>query len=428
MAIAPHESTSTPALPPDTVLIVDDEEGPRKTCREWLETSSLGVTVLTASDAPTALNYAQEHTIDLAVLDWNLESGDNGLDLLQDLAAFHPNIVAIMITGYAQEATPLDAMRMGVRDYFEKTQKDLTRERFLASVQKQLDQIRPAKRERLLHAQLQTFRETIEKVLPLVESTSAMNDPLPLPEAISSLFRFLMQTTNAKDGIMFARSYDATREPAEICRAFDPYGETLNVDLLPFSQSLAGAVISMGEAYLLTDLKNGNSASMQFQSFEQDRDSALIAPLTNGASLQVVLELFDKQDSDGFTSNDRQIVEATAEFGGELFRHAFSEQRMQQVLFDALATALEASHSIEASLGGSPGKLSDPPPEEILDALQRDLQGSSDNSLSSKDAVRLAEAVRVLALRHGSEAVQHCLQQIESLQSLLDAYCEMEGS
>jgi two-component system, NtrC family, nitrogen regulation response regulator NtrX len=35
--------------------------------------------------------------------------------------------------------------------------------------------------------------------------------------------------------------------------------------------------------------------------------------------------------------------------------------------------------------------------------------------------LRLAEAIRVLAVRHGASAVAHCIQLVESLRHLLDA-------
>src|SRR6267142_936871 len=134
----------------DTILIVDDEATVRQTVREWLAQAQLDCDILTAADAEAALKIANRQPIDLAILDWNLGSGDDGLQLLQDLAAFHPDIVAIMITGFANMATPLDAMRMGVRDYLDKNH-DFNRDTFLNAVKKQLDHIRPAKRARRLH-------------------------------------------------------------------------------------------------------------------------------------------------------------------------------------------------------------------------------------------------------------------------------------
>jgi hypothetical protein len=38
----------------------------------------------------------------------------------------------------------------------------------------------------------------------------------------------------------------------------------------------------------------------------------------------------------------------------------------------------------------------------------------------AEGTLRLAEAVRVLAVRHGPAAVRHCIQLVESLRTLLD--------
>src|SRR5580692_5127947 len=126
----------------DTVLIVDDEESVRRTFQEWLVSSGLGAKVFVAADAESALRIANEQPIDLAVLDWNLGSGSDGLKLLEDLVEFRPDVVAILVTGFANQATPLDALRMGVRDYIDKNQ-DLNRETFLNAVRKQLERIIP---------------------------------------------------------------------------------------------------------------------------------------------------------------------------------------------------------------------------------------------------------------------------------------------
>src|SRR5438270_2458937 len=210
----------------ETILIVDDEEPVRRTFREWLQGANLGCRILAASDAESALLQAHQNTIDLAVLDWNLGAGNDGLQLLEDLAVFNPDVVAIMVTGYAHQATPLDAMRMGVRDYLDKNQ-DLNRETFLKAVRRQLERVRPARRQKRLHAGLVAFREAVQRVLPLVETAAALNDPLSLPEAIASLFRFLLRSTGARDGVLLVRDYDAVRQPAELCRAYNVQGETL---------------------------------------------------------------------------------------------------------------------------------------------------------------------------------------------------------
>ena len=100
----------------ESILIVDDEEPVRRTFLEWITTGGLDCEAEAVADAEAALLYANRHPVDLAILDWNLGQGADGLQLLQDLSEFHPDIVAIMVTGFAHQATPLHALRMGVRD------------------------------------------------------------------------------------------------------------------------------------------------------------------------------------------------------------------------------------------------------------------------------------------------------------------------
>ncbi|HUR53432.1 MAG TPA: response regulator, partial [Gemmataceae bacterium] len=195
----------------DTVLIVDDEESVRRTFREWLSSAGLNVNVVAVGDAESALTAANKAVIDLAVLDWNLGSGSDGLRLLEDLVEFHPDVVAILITGFAHQATPLDALRMGVRDYLDKNQ-DLNRDTFVAAVRRQLDRIRPAKRQRELNQSLAAFRESVEKILPIVRTAEALNDPVPLPDAVKSLLKFAGRACGATDGALIVRhlAADAT--------------------------------------------------------------------------------------------------------------------------------------------------------------------------------------------------------------------------
>ena len=407
----------------ETILIVDDEEPVRRTFREWLEGASLGCRILTAADAESALVQANQNTIDLAILDWNLGAGNDGLRLLEDLTLFNADIVAIMITGFAHQATPLQAMRMGVRDYLDKNQ-DLDRNTFLKAVRRQLDRIRPSRRARRLHQQLFAFRSAVEKILPLVQAAAALHDPVPLPAAVSNLFRFLLRTTGARDGVLLVRSYDADRQPAEVCRAFDAKGEILEVDLVPFARSLAGSAASMQQTCdmavpdAVADLGN-----LELQPFERGRRSVLVAPLNIAPGLQAVLELFDKEPAgmreSGFTEADRQLASASADFGAEMLRQSLAERQTHRVLFDAVEAALGASDRMAESLHGAAPRPETPPPESVMAELREGLDTGGD-PIDAGATLRLAEAIRVLALRHGPSAVDHCIRLVESLRQLLD--------
>jgi ActR/RegA family two-component response regulator len=401
----------------ETILIVDDVASVRETFREWLEGAHLSCRILTAVDAESALALANQHVIDLAVLDWNLETGDNGLELLQDLYAFNPDVVAILVTGYAAEATPLDAMRMGVRDYLDKNH-DLNRGTFLQAVRRQLERIRPAKRARQLHERLVAFREAVEKVLPLVQSASALNDPVPVPDAIGALVRFLIGTTQAADGILLVRRYDPSASAQETCRVYDARGETLPAALVPFARSIAGTAVSMQEPCVMNDLTA--SAAVELQPFERGRRSLLAVPLLVAPGVQAVIELFD--DTAGkFRPEDLQLVRAAAEVGTELLRQALGQRQTQQMLVDAVEAALTASAAMDQSLhDGHAERLEQPPPPQVLDQLRAGLSGGEGDERVAEVSVRLAEAIRVLGLRHGRAALEHCVSLVEGLRGLLD--------
>jgi ActR/RegA family two-component response regulator len=401
----------------ETILIVDDEEPVRRTFLDWLNEARLECRILTAPDAEAALRIANREPVDLAILDWALGAGEDGLQLLQDLYAFHPDVVAIMITGFANQATPLDAMRMGVRDYLDKNQ-DLSRDTFLAAVKKQLEHIRPAKRARRLHRSLAAFREAVEKILPLVQSAAALNDPVPLPEAVSSLVRFLAQVTQARDGILFVRHYDAERQPAESCRVYDAEGKLLETQLAPFARSVAGTAVSMQEACVMNDLSQ--AGAVELQPFEQNRRTLLAAPMAVAPGIHAVIELFDKT-SGPFTPADQRLVQAAANLGAEMLRQALGQRQQHQLLLDAVGAALAASDHVAAALPGTAAaKPEAPPPAPVMEQLRQTLSVSALDGAQAEQSLALAEAIRVLGVKHGPAALEHCAQLIKCVTTLLD--------
>jgi ActR/RegA family two-component response regulator len=405
----------------ETILIVDDQEPVRRTFAEWLESADLGCHLLTAADAAAALALADRQMIDLAILDWHLGAGHDGLQLLEDLTVFNPDVVAIMVTGFAHQATPLMAMRMGVRDYLDKNQ-DLNRDTFLRAVTRQLERIRPARREKRLNLNLANFRAAVERILPLVQTTQALHDPVPLPVAIRSLMTFLLEATNASQGVLLVHSYDASREPAEVCRAYDHRGQVIDGPLVPFARSLAGTVVSLQEPQVMTDLPRvSREGTIELQPFELTHRTLLAAPISVSPGLQVVVELFDKADETGFTPGDRHLLRVAATFGGDLLRQALAEQQTRRVLFDAVATALRASDEVSQTLNTSAQqRVEDPPSPDVLEQLHAGLRGSAADEIDTSALLRLAEAIRVLALRYGPSALNHCTRLVQDLRHLLD--------
>ena len=171
--------------------------------------------------------------------------------------------------------------------------------------------------------------------------------------------------------------------------------------------------------------------SMELQPFERNRRSLLAVPMTVTPGVHVVWELFDKlggAGGDGFSEEDQRLVAAAADLGAEMLRQAMGERQMHRVLFDAVEAALGAGDSLVESLRGSPvERMEQPPPRTVLDSLKESLSASPGALVEPEETVKLAEAIRVLALRHGAPAVRHCLTLVQNLRILLDKVSGQES-
>jgi NtrC-family two-component system response regulator AlgB len=99
------------------ILLIDDDQGLRKTLRLTLET--LGHQVTEAADGAQAQNLLAHRLFDLALLDLRL-GRERGLDLLPTLLRLAPGLAVIVMTAYATIETAVEAIRGGAMDYLPK--------------------------------------------------------------------------------------------------------------------------------------------------------------------------------------------------------------------------------------------------------------------------------------------------------------------
>ena len=99
-----------------TLLIVDDEDGPRQSLRVIFKDE---YDLLMAEDGPTAIELAQKHDIDVAVLDIRM-AGMSGIEVLERLKYVKPEIEAIMMTAFETTDTIRQALRLRACDYINK--------------------------------------------------------------------------------------------------------------------------------------------------------------------------------------------------------------------------------------------------------------------------------------------------------------------
>jgi signal transduction histidine kinase len=99
-----------------TLLIVDDEDGPRQSLRVIFKDE---YDLLMAEDGPTAIELAQKNDIDVAVLDIRM-AGMSGIEVLERLKYVKPEIEAIMMTAFETTDTIRQALRLRACDYINK--------------------------------------------------------------------------------------------------------------------------------------------------------------------------------------------------------------------------------------------------------------------------------------------------------------------
>lgn len=99
-----------------TLLIVDDEEGPRQSLRVIFKDD---FNLLMASDGPTAIELAQRHPIDVAISDIRM-AGMSGIEVLERLKYVCPGIEVVMITAFETTDTMRQALRLRACDYINK--------------------------------------------------------------------------------------------------------------------------------------------------------------------------------------------------------------------------------------------------------------------------------------------------------------------
>jgi DNA-binding NtrC family response regulator len=99
-----------------TILVVDDEVGPRESLRMILKPL---YEVHTASGGQEALRFIENKDIDVVTLDLSMP-GLSGIDTLKEIKKLRPNTEVIVITGYGTLNNAQEAIRFGAGDLISK--------------------------------------------------------------------------------------------------------------------------------------------------------------------------------------------------------------------------------------------------------------------------------------------------------------------
>jgi DNA-binding NtrC family response regulator len=154
----------------DNILVVDDERNIRTLVSRVLAQDP--IEVHGAGTGKDGLQMADEVDPDVVLLDLRLPDMD-GMDVLRTLKSRYPHVAVIIITGYGQIQSAVEAIKSGAADYLEKPFEHL--EKLKLAVTRALEEVRAKREVRRLHG-LQEKQYRVDQLIGESESTRALRD------------------------------------------------------------------------------------------------------------------------------------------------------------------------------------------------------------------------------------------------------------
>ena len=100
----------------ESILIVDDEAGPRESLRMILKPI---YEVHTAENGQEAINFISQNKVDIVTLDLNMP-GLPGIEVLKEIKRIQPDIEVMIVTGYGTLCNAQETTRYGAGDFISK--------------------------------------------------------------------------------------------------------------------------------------------------------------------------------------------------------------------------------------------------------------------------------------------------------------------
>jgi DNA-binding response OmpR family regulator len=151
------------------VLVVDDEGANRYSVGKTLQ--RVGYIVTEAASGEEALEHLSAQKFDVVLTDVRMD-GIDGVELLRRIKEATPDIIVILMTGYASLETAVEALRLGAHDYLIKPSSS---QDIRASVSKGVERARNLRRRRSLLDALK--QDVFELSRSDVESRATAVDP-----------------------------------------------------------------------------------------------------------------------------------------------------------------------------------------------------------------------------------------------------------
>lgn len=150
-----------------TVLVIDDERGPRESLRIVLKTH---YRVLCADSVDAGVALLQHERPDVIVMDIRMP-GKNGIEGLRAIRALDSQVAVIMLTGFGALETAQEAIRHGASDYLKKP---FDVHEIQEIIQRHIHRTQIARRRQQAEAELTGLNQTLKEEVARKSQLAAM--------------------------------------------------------------------------------------------------------------------------------------------------------------------------------------------------------------------------------------------------------------
>lgn len=145
------------------LLVIDDERAIRNTLKDILEYEKYEITL--AEDGEQAIALCKENTFDLALCDIKMPKVD-GMEVLTELVANHPEITVVMISGHGDIETAVEALKRGAYDFISKP---IDLNRLLVTVKNGLEKGELVQETKVLKKKVSSKYQMIGESAPIMQ-------------------------------------------------------------------------------------------------------------------------------------------------------------------------------------------------------------------------------------------------------------------
>jgi len=295
------------------VLVVDDDPMVASVSEKALTKN--GYDVVTAATGEDALDQLASQQFDAAVIDLVLP-GVGGMEVVAAAHEAYPQIVVVIITGYASLDSAIEAVRCGAFDYLRKPtdvgqlvetlERGLEGQRLLETNQGLLADLDEINRQ--MHISQATLKERVDKLQKRLATLVELGRRLSEVHGPRAIMRQLLQTATdlagAKSAVIFQKDFSLNelRPLAHVGQC----GSELSQESISLGSGILGQVAASGQRQVINDLLGDPQLSDDMLVYRGIR-RVLVQPLVAADKVVGLIALFDDLNKP-FSIQDQDLV------------------------------------------------------------------------------------------------------------------------